>query len=210
MIIAITVSTNYDDLLNIIIPQNHTFFDKWYIITDKNDEKTIKVVNDYNYENIILIYFDFLKNNKKFNKGGAIRYCQKEIITNLHCDCNIIILDSDIYLPDNFIHIINQVPIKNNTLYGTNKRYDYYSYDNFKNGIIDFDYPWSKEFQGYFQLYKYDKNKLYDESFNCSECDLKFLKHFQHKITIPDLNVCHLGKSGVNWNKRINKNDFLI
>jgi hypothetical protein len=36
--IPITVSTNYDDLLNIIIPQNYKFFEKWYIITDENDK----------------------------------------------------------------------------------------------------------------------------------------------------------------------------
>ena len=40
--IAITVSTKYADILNIIIPQNIKFFEKWYIITDETDEKQLK------------------------------------------------------------------------------------------------------------------------------------------------------------------------
>lgn len=208
--IAITVSTNYDDVLNFILPQNYKFFEKWYIITDSNDTDTINVINKYNFSNVITIFYDFYKNNKTFNKGGAIRYCQNEIIGNLDYNGNILILDSDIWLPNNFDEIVKDVIIDYDTLYGTNKRYDYYSYENFKNNIIDFDYPWSKDFQGYFQLYKYDKNKLYNESNNCSECDLTFLTYFKNKIILSELTVCHLGKSVINWNKRINKNGFTI
>jgi hypothetical protein len=208
--IAITVSTNYDDILDIVIPQNYKFFEKWYIITDKNDSNTINVIKKYNFSNIFIIFYNFYENNKIFNKGGAIRYCQNEIIGNLEYNGNIIILDSDIWLPDNFIEIVKDNIINDNTIYGTNKRYDYYSYENFKNNIIDFDYPWSKEFHGYLQLYKYDKNKLYNESNNCSKCDIQFLNFFSKKVILSNLNVCHLGKNNVNWNKRINKNDFII
>ena len=207
--ITITVSTNYDDLLNIIIPQNYKFFEKWYIVTDKSDDKTINVINKYNYDNIYILYFDFYENNKKFNKGGAIRYCQEKIISTLDYSGNILILDSDIYLPNNFSKIMN-IKLIENTIYGTNKRYDFYSYKNFINKIIDLDYPWSKKFQGYFQLYKYNKNFLYEESNNCGECDLRFLKYFKNKRIITNLSVYHLGKSGINWNKRINKDDFII
>ena len=77
-IVAITVSTKYDDLLEIIMPQNHKFFDKWYIVTHKNDIKTIDVINKFNYSNVITLYYDFYL-DAKFNKGGAIKYCQKEI-----------------------------------------------------------------------------------------------------------------------------------
>jgi hypothetical protein len=208
--IGITISTNYDDILNIIMPQNHKFFEKWYIVTDKHDFDTINVINKYNFPNVITLFYDFHENNKIFNKGGAIRYCQKEIIGNLDYNGNIVILDSDIYLPDNFIEIVKDIIINDNTIYGTNKRYDYYSYDNFKNNIINLDYPWSKMFQGYFQFYKYDKNKLYNESDNCAKCDLQFLNFFSNKVILSNLNVSHLGKNAVNWNKRINKNDFII
>ena len=42
-IIAITVSTNYEDILKIIIPQNAKFFKKWIIITKVDDIKTINI-----------------------------------------------------------------------------------------------------------------------------------------------------------------------
>ena len=46
--IGITVSTKYEDILEIIIPLNYKFFDKWYIITDINDTKTIDVLKKWN------------------------------------------------------------------------------------------------------------------------------------------------------------------
>ena len=76
--IGITVSTNYDDILNIIMPQNYKFFEKWYIITDEKDIKTLEVIKKYNYSNVEVIFYDFYANNKKFNKGGAIRYVQEK------------------------------------------------------------------------------------------------------------------------------------
>lgn len=200
--IAITVSTKYSDLLNIIIPQNYKFFDKWYIITDENDIDTINVIKKYNYNNIIMLFYNFLNNGKVFNKGGAIRYCQQLINKEVEYDGNILLLDSDIYLPDNFI-MAKHLQLEKDAIYGPNKRYDYYTYENFKNNIIDLDYPGSKHGHGFFQLYKNDKNKLYEESNNCSECDLIFLNHFKKLIIINDLVVKHLGKHGENWNGRI-------
>jgi len=207
-IVCITVSTNYSDLLDIIIPQNHKFFKKWYVITSENDIDTIDCIKKHNCSNIEMMYFDFKSNNNIFNKGGAIRYCQN-IVSLLDYKGLVLLLDSDIYLPDNFMEIINGVNIADNTLYGTNKRYDYHSYLNFINNKIDFDYPWSKEFQGYFQLYIHNEKLLYDESYNCSECDLKFQKYFSSKIIIPNLNVSHLGKPTINWNGRTSHNDFI-
>jgi len=207
--IAITVSSKYDDLLNIIMPQNYKYFEKWFIITDKNDTDTIRVIQDYNYPNVFIVYFDFYENGKTFNKGGAIRYCQERILSELNYEGSVLLLDSDIYLPDNFMDLIQNITIEDDILYGTDKRYDYYSHENFKNKVIDFDYPWSQEFQGYFQLYKYSKEKLYNESHNCSQCDLQFLNYFHTRVIISRLEVCHLGRSGINWDTRKDKNDFL-
>jgi hypothetical protein len=206
--IAISVSTNYDDLLNIILPQNYKFFDKWYIVTNKNDVKTIDVINHHNFPNVETIYYNFHSNKKIFNKGGAIRYCQ-ELISSTNYEGNILLLDSDIYLPDNFMDIVKNIEIKPYVLYGTNDRNDYYSYDHFKNNIIDSIYPYAKSFQGYFQLYRHNKSIIYDHSMNCSECDLYFHRFFHQKILIPTLTVSHLGKSGIHWNGRLNKNDFI-
>ena len=209
-IIAITVSTNYDDLLQIIIPQNYKFFYKWYIITHKNDNKTIDVIKNFNFDNIIILYYDFYANGATFNKGGAIKYCQEKIIPNLEYKENILLLDSDIFLPNNFLKIINNIEIKNDILYGTYKRLDYYSYYNLRNNIVDFYYPWSNHFLGYFQLYKYNETFLYDDSEDCRICDFHFQKNFKNGITIPRLVVAHLGKDNKHFLGRKNKDDFML
>jgi hypothetical protein len=208
--ITITVSTYYDDILNIIIPQNYKFFEKWYIVTSENDEKTINIIKKYNYDNIEIVFYDFWKNNKLFNKGGAIRHCQENIIAKLNYKGTILLLDSDIYLPDNFNDIINSFEINDDTLYGTNKRHDFYSYENFKNNIVDLNYPWARFFQGYFQLYKFNDKFLYNESINCADCDLNFANIFKNKLIIESLSVSHLGKNATNWDTRKNRDDFLI
>ena len=207
--IAITVSTNYDDLLKIILPQNSKFFDKWYIITSESDTKTIDTIKEFNCNKIEIIYFDFFANNKRFNKGGAIRYCQSKIIPSNY-NGRVLILDSDIFLPDNFNEILLQNEIKEKTIYGTTNRFDYYSFDNFKNKKIDYKYPASQCFHGYFQLYKFNSKYLYQESDNCSTCDLEFLNYFSNRKIITGLTVSHLGKSGKNWDGRNDKNDFII
>ena len=156
------------------------------------------------------MYYNFYNNNKTFDKGGSIRYVQKNIITSLNYIGNILLLDSDIYLPDNFSEIMNNIEIKNDTLYGTTTRNDFYSYENFKNNKVDYQYPWSKDFQGYFQLYKFNENKLYNESQNCSLCDLEFINFFRNKVIIPNLCVAHLGKNSLHWDTRKNYDDFIM
>jgi hypothetical protein len=208
-IIGITVSTNYDDILNIIIHQNYKFLDKWYIITHLNDIKTINIINETGYKNIEILYFDFY-NNSIFNKGGAIKYCQN-IINNLNYNGNILLLDSDIFLPNNFNEIINNIKIENNILYGPDIRNDYYSFKNFTENIIDKKNIEnnSKWISGYFQLYKFSSEYLYENSNNCSECDIIFSNKFNKKIFINKLEVFHFGKANINWNGRLNKDDFL-
>ena len=56
---CITISTKYDDILKIIMPQNYKFFKTWYIVTDPNESKTINVIKDCNYPNVITIFYDF-------------------------------------------------------------------------------------------------------------------------------------------------------
>ena len=82
-ITAITVCVNYDDLLQITLQQNHIFFDKWYIITSKEDTSTLEVIQKYNYSNIVVLFYDFKTGGKVFNKGGAIRMCQDMLLSKL-------------------------------------------------------------------------------------------------------------------------------
>jgi hypothetical protein len=224
--IAITVSTNYEDLLDIILPQNARFFDKWYIITREDDAKTLAVIRKHNKPNVEVVFYNFFRDipkppihvfghrrrrlrtiKSKFDKGGAIRYCQ-EILTGQGYNGNVLILDSDIYLPDNFSDIISRVSIKSDILYGTNQRNDFYSYDNFITNKIDYAYAYSKQCHGYFQLYKHAPTLLYKNSMNCSTCDIEFHTLFSSLTYIMDLDVAHLGKAEVNWDMRLTHGDF--
>jgi hypothetical protein len=199
--IGITVSTKYEDILEIVVPLNYHFFDKWYIVTDKNDQPTIDILKKW--ENVIVLYFDFYSNGKVFNKGGAVKMAQ-----DLIGDTNdfILLLDSDIILPENFGNFVTD--LKENVLYGTEFRYDYHSLEHYKKGVIDYNYTCCKNFVGYFQLYKNSAFR-YQESNNCMYCDEIFRDLFKQRITLKGLAVKHLGMERVNWNGRKNHNDFI-
>ena len=207
-VIAITVSTNYDDILGIIMPRNAQFFTKWIIVTREDDLATHEVIRKYNYPNVEIMYFDFTAGGNKFNKGGAIRYAQQQIpveYTGL-----VLILDSDILLPTNFGEIITKTKFRQHALYSVSTRKDFHSYMHLKNNIVDFEYPKKYIFAGFFQLYKHSPKLLYKSSHNCSKCDLEFILLFNYrKKTIYGLHVKHLGMDGVNWDGRITNTKFI-
>ena len=202
------------DILKIIIPQNARFFKKWIIITKADDIKTINVVKESNYKNIELLFYDFhLIDGKKtiFNKGGAIKHGQQHVYKNQdYVNSIILILDSDIYLPDNFATIVNKINIENDKLFGSSKRRDYWSEENFKKNIVDFDYIYSRHILGYFQLYKFNPTYLYNNSTDCSTCDKMFTFAFKRLIIIENLEVKHLGKAYINWKGRVSHKDFKL
>lgn len=199
-IIAITVCVNYSDILKHTICQNSKFLKKWYIITDKNDKDTIRLINKLKISNVTLLYYNHFFVNAKFNKGGAIK-CIQEYTDNEHTNSNILILDSDIYLPDNFLEKL-PIIIEENTLYGVKERLDYWSYDDYINDKNPHKYIYGDKFVGFFQLYNNSNTELkYKDSNNCSTCDMEFLRLFPNKIHI-DISVKHLGRDGVNWNGR--------
>lgn len=197
-IIAITVSVNYHDILQHILHQNAKFLKLWYIVTSADDINTIRVIKESNLPNIeILIYNDFFK-NVKIDKGGAILYAQQHI-DKYYTEANIVILDSDIYLPNNFMDNIPK-DLDNNTLYGVSQRIDYWTLNDFKNNINPHNYPAVKNIVGFFQLYKQCSYK-YKKSNNCSQCDDEFKLLFKITKQLP-LSVKHLGREKVNWNGR--------
>ena len=210
MINCITVSTKYDNILDIILPQNYKFFKTWYIITSENDEKTIDVINKYNFDNVKILFFDFYK-NATLNKGGAVKYAQSLIDDGE----DILLLDSDIYLTDEFMNFMNY-PIEKDTLYSFT-RYDYYSYSDFINNIPSV--TGCSNFMGFFQLYKNDisnPNYFYEDSFCCRDCDYKFCFAFESEKRIlldslaADIVVKHLGRDGMNHYGRESLDDFVI
>ena len=203
---CITTSTKYDDILKIIMPQNYRFFDKWYIVTDFTDQKTIDVIKEYNYPNVEMILFDFTKDGRIFNKGGAIRMVQQMIPTGK----TVLLLDSDIYLPDNFLEVLP--PLEHDKLYSSDQRQYFYSYSSFMNNKpdrIDRNY-----FFGFFQLYTQSPERLYEESKDASHCDNQFKWAFYnnpeeiYQVRIYNLELKHLGGSS-HWFGR-NTSEFKI
>ena len=201
MLTAITVSVDYDNILDIILPQNYKFFKKWYIVTERSDNKTIEVINKYSFENVEILYFDF-KLNAIFNKGGGINYA----LNMVDIDENVLLLDSDIFLDDSFINYMNY-DFNYDILYSFT-RYDYYTYQNFIKDNIDNVYRIN--FMGFFQLFKNNKKYTYENSTNCRQCDSNFAFKFKERMLLEGKIIKHLGKDNVNHFGRKNTDDFII
>jgi len=196
-IIATTVCVNYHDILKHMLP-NSKFFSKWYIVTSPEDKNTEALIKNSGLTNVeILLYPDFYK-NAKFNFGGA-RHFSQEHIEKIHKSCNILFLDADISLPDNFMSKLPKT-LEDDTLYGVEERVDYWNLPDFNNSKNGHKYIIGK-FLGFFQLYKSSPKYLYENSHNCSKCDTQFREKFPRKIKL-DASVRHLGKSNENWNGR--------
>ncbi len=214
-LICITISTKYDDILQLIIKQNIQFFTKWYIVTDINDIKTINVIKNHqkNHDNIDILYFDFWENKAKFNKGGAVKYAQQHVYEKYQNeDIFILLLDSDIYIPNEFSDFYKELikEKEDNVLYTPEYRYDYAKYSDFinqKNGIL---YYLNQKHMGFFQLYFKEPKLYYENSVNCASCDSLFRNKFKNRKIIKNLVVSHLGIPKINWNTRKNTDDFLM
>lgn len=207
--IAITVSVNYSDILNLILAQNQKFFEKWIIITSLDDTATIKLIKESGFNNIDLVYFNFKIGKNQFNKGGAIKTVQSTIKEGE----TILILDSDIYLPDNFLETLPK-NIERDTIYGVNQRLDYHTYKNYLSKKCDYKFIDAtrkyRHWVGFFQLYCASEKYIYRDSEDCSKSDITFMHSFLNRIIIKDLTVTHFGKNGVNWKGRDGNNGFII
>ncbi len=222
-LIAITISTKYDDILNIILKPNLEHLTKWYIVTHETDQKTIDVIHNANSDKIEILYFDFWKNRAKFNKGGAVQYAQ-QIVYDTYRNQNIcvLILDSDIYLPNDFTTLYTKLQegngvdaLRPNVLYAPFHRIDFRKESDFVNKRNGQIYYLDQKHMGFFQLYylseEVDREKLYYEnSVNCATCDSLFRNFFKERKLIKDLFVSHLGVPKVNWNTRKSQDDFIV
>ncbi|SDI03452.1 hypothetical protein SAMN05660652_02736 [Propionivibrio dicarboxylicus] len=202
--IAITVSTNYHDLLRVTVPANLKFFKRWIFITDINDIKTIEFLAQYN---VIVLYWDFKNNGRVFDKGGAIAHAQNFAYKHYPDDWYLL-LDSDICLSEEFSTVDGlMTSLDQNAIYGALNRHDYQKYSDYKARQNYFDYPWGNQLQGYFQLYK--KKEFYVPSSDASKCDIQFLENFPARFTIDGFICSHLGRQG-NWQGRVAGADFIF
>jgi len=201
-IIAITVSVNYDDILTHTIKQNARFFSEWVIVTSNKDQATKAVIKKSGLSNITILYFNKFKINAFFNKGGAILFAQNYLLKKYNNKSpNVLLLDSDIILPDNFKDVVSGFTLENDTIYGVSNRYDYHSFFDFLNDKKGNTYWHTTEIVGFFQLYKLSPKYKYRDSVDCGGCDSDFRVLFP-KSELLNLSVSHLGKDSINWRGR--------
>lgn len=204
-VIALTVSTNYSDLLPYVIRQNIGFFKKWIFVTDKNDTATINYLSQYS--NVMILYWDFKNAGRSFDKGGAICAAQR-VAYDLYPDDWYLILDSDICLSRKFRNVVQgKDKLNNKAIYGALRRWDYNKLSDYLYERNYFEYPWGDQLQGYFQLYK--QHKFYHASKDAAGCDLEFLSQFTERSFFSDFVCHHLGHRG-NWTGRTLGVDFEI
>jgi len=203
-IVAITVSTGYDDLLEYLLPQNLPLFDKWIIVTDKKDLTTQNLVNLYPEVKLILVNFKSWW--RVFNKGKGIRKAQLWAYKNFPSSWYLL-LDSDILISTDFSRTVRmETELKNKNLYGSFNRLDFKKMSDLKSGVNFLPYEHNGDVHGYFQLYK--MKRLYRNSRDASWCDLQFSNRFREKILLHGFTCDHLGVKG-NWKGRTTK-DFVF
>ena len=187
--IAITVSTNYHDVLPIVYHYNKNLFKHWVFVTDRYDRETISFLSGK--PNVTILFWDFQNHRNIFDKGGAIRHAQTYVYEKYPHDWYLLI-DSDICLPIQFPNFATSfLPTADVTvIYGLNERFDFESLEDFNKSINYKKYDHKQNVYGYFQLYK-DKF-FYNTSKNASHCDGEFSLRFQNRLLILDLPCAHL------------------
>lgn len=201
-VIAITVSTNYSDILKHILDNNLKHFKKWIFITDKEDKDTINLLS--NNEKIEILFFDFKTGENNFNKGGALKTAQKYVYKKYPDDWYLII-DSDIGLDENFGYFKNTLhTCDENAIYGSNNRKIFDSLEDYKNNKNYYKHYYDDNCTdaiGFFQLYK--RKLYYKNSESAGHCDIDFAKNFKINYIINDISCYHLGTPAINWIGRI-------
>ena len=131
-------------------------------------------------------YYDNLtKDGVTFDKGGALRQIQKYVLPkyNLGTTDYILLLDSDVVLPNDLHYHLSKENIKNDEIYVC-RRKNYLFYSDFIKGgdVIDRN---SLIGAGYFQLYKYDPNKLCKRTHTA----VGWIGNLNNNLNIPNLCV---------------------
>jgi hypothetical protein len=195
-LVAITVSTNYSDLLEICLESNYNWFDKWIVITQESDARTRDVLAKH--PEVRVLFWDPRKAGAVFDKGSGVQIGQRyayEMFPNSWY----LLIDSDIVLeglPFNFVDSLNQNSPQG--LYGI-ERWDYKSIDDLKSKTNSKKYIDSEKFHGYFQLYS--TPYLYTRSKDAGLCDLKFKALFRKREILMSPRASHLGQES-HWRGR--------
>jgi hypothetical protein len=202
--VAITVSTNYSDLLEHSLELNHGYFRHWYIVTAADDYASQQILSKYHDRGVETLLFDFYADylNEQgdqiipyFNKGGAIRMAQEKAYRE-YPDHWYLCMDTDIIIRNDRDIITHN--LYNGGLYGASARYEYRSWNDYCTGRWDrCRQMWMKTHErlnviGFFQLYK-DQNRLYPNGRDTTiDGDFTELWPEEQRILLP-ISVDHLG-----------------
>lgn len=217
----IIVCKNYSDFLEITLPLNKKHFDNIVIVTSPEDADTQNLCKKHNTNYVI--YNDFLKNNAKFNKGGAISFG----LQNLKFKDWVVFLDSDIIIPDNFRELLDINSINIDKFYGSYRRFipTKKDYIDFINKIKSKECFEAIEGSGcgFFQCVNlnsdvaryYGINNLYQDSYSAEQVDIDFLKLWcprpdpenHPRLVRTNIELIHLGVSDGKNHKGINGKD---
>lgn len=197
LLVGITVSTNYSDLLGEVLASNLAFFDHWVIVTQESDVATRQLLEGR--EAVTVLFWDPRAEGRTFDKGTAIRIAQEWAYREFP-DSWYLILDSDISLPKEF-HSVRQSMkgLPRWRVFGASRR-DYHRQSDFLAGRSGIAYKGSDQVYGYFQLYALPV--LSDASMDASWVDIDFRDLFPRYELLPDLTVAHLGAKNANWKGR--------
>ena len=209
-LIGLCVSYNYFDTLQFMLPVNYLHFEKIYIITQTDDKATIEFCKKF--DNVIILFYDFKNNNKKFDKFGALNYSQKIAYMD-YPESWYLIIDSDILLPNNFIGILDKEKLNPECIYGAIRNNVLKSSEllnktqiinNKKNlNLIFNNILHSKgnppSILGCFQLYKKHVYHRLDID-DCSYGDYYFgYDNFNLFCNLENISYFHLGEPRKNW-----------
>jgi len=214
-LIGICVSYNYFDTLQFMLPVNYLHFEKIFLITQQDDITTINFCKEFN--NVIVLFYNFKNNNKIFDKFGAINYAQK-IVYDIYPNSWYLIIDSDIILPNNLIDILINEELNSECIYGAYRANLLKSAEllnkneiinkpeniNFIHNNILFSENEPPSILGCFQLYK--KHYYYITSIDNTQgfADYQFGRdNFNLFCNLETIIYFHLGQTGVNWGGKV-------
>jgi hypothetical protein len=232
---AVTVSVNYADFLEVVIPENKSLFDKWVIVTDTKDTATKELCDQHG---LICVQTDsFYDNGAIFNKWAGLN----EGLNLIDEDAWVAILDGDIVLHNQTKYVLKKLNLDPTFIYGIDRLdcVGFERWDKYKESSSVLRENWllhsaglpisarlvhlygGKEDKGkfigyrplgYFQLtHRSSFDKYPQNSISADHCDLMFAGEYprEKRALIPELFCVHLisdeARKGQNWKGRKTK-----
>lgn len=187
-VVALTVSTNYDDILAEVVEHNLAQLDHWVIVTKRDDLATQQLLSGR--QNVTVLYWNPHSKGRLFDKGSGLRLAQKEAYARFQ-NSWYLILDSDVALPQDFRRKLGS-PLELDWLaiHGA-LRVDYFGLADFRKRFGGRRYEKSDPVAGYFQLYCLPF--FYRSSRDAGKIDIWFRNRFLRSSVLNGVEVSHLG-----------------